>query len=785
MNNEGDWNAATWEGSRRAQIRRSLRLTVRERLEALEALAETSERLSQVVSPPPAGSVAGYGRGILSSPAEPGDRHTLLLEGCCPTPLASYLKALGVLRLVAEQVDPEARGYWVGETFALSTVLNEEGLADFLGNRYVPTPILAPWNGGSGFYPDDNKGGIGPLEVSPAYRFRGLRAAIDQVQEVLEREGLRTKPDEEAKHRLLIHLRAEVDDSLLGWLDAAVLLSGTSPKYPPLLGTGGNDGRLDFTNNFMQHLVGVIDPTTGELRSEGRAHLRSALFGTPSPGMASKAIGQFMPGAAGGPNASSAFEAGSLINPWDFILMLEGALLFAATATKRHAQLGEGQLSYPFTVQPTGSGSGSTALADESPARAEIWMPLWERPLALPELQALLGEGRATLGRRAARDGLDFVRVVAKLGVERGITAFQRYGFMRRSGRAYLATPLDRVPVRRNPRADLIDQLDRNQFLDRFREFSRKDQGSSSHARELAHALENSLYDLARRTDSKSPRHIQAVITAVGAVVLYLADCRAARDACQRLPRLDAEWLRAGDDGSPEFRLAAALSGLGADDLPMLCHLLPADPGNPTRYDEQSRLVTWHHGHLVDNVVTVVRRRLVEAARRDELPTKLFSGRPAAGLGAIAAFLAHETDDARIARLLCGLSLVDGRLPYLPGVEPEPPLPAAYRVLKPLFAPDAQLRRIGLLAEHESLPLPGRLPGLLAADRTQEAVDIALGRLRASGLPAAFRRLDAGHSDGPRLLAALAVPIDDRGLGQVVSRLRLSPNDAGGKHTAT
>lgn len=42
------WEAATWEGARRAQIRRSLELTVRERLEVLEALAETSARLIEI-----------------------------------------------------------------------------------------------------------------------------------------------------------------------------------------------------------------------------------------------------------------------------------------------------------------------------------------------------------------------------------------------------------------------------------------------------------------------------------------------------------------------------------------------------------------------------------------------------------------------------------------------------------------------------------------------------------------------------------------------------------------
>lgn len=42
------WTAATWEGARRAMLRRALCLTVRERLEALDALARTSERLLEI-----------------------------------------------------------------------------------------------------------------------------------------------------------------------------------------------------------------------------------------------------------------------------------------------------------------------------------------------------------------------------------------------------------------------------------------------------------------------------------------------------------------------------------------------------------------------------------------------------------------------------------------------------------------------------------------------------------------------------------------------------------------
>lgn len=40
------WETGTWEGSRRAQLRATLTMTVRERLEALEDLAELARRLA-------------------------------------------------------------------------------------------------------------------------------------------------------------------------------------------------------------------------------------------------------------------------------------------------------------------------------------------------------------------------------------------------------------------------------------------------------------------------------------------------------------------------------------------------------------------------------------------------------------------------------------------------------------------------------------------------------------------------------------------------------------------
>lgn len=42
------WAETTWEGNRRAQLRRALELTLRERLQAVEDMAEIAERFAQM-----------------------------------------------------------------------------------------------------------------------------------------------------------------------------------------------------------------------------------------------------------------------------------------------------------------------------------------------------------------------------------------------------------------------------------------------------------------------------------------------------------------------------------------------------------------------------------------------------------------------------------------------------------------------------------------------------------------------------------------------------------------
>lgn len=347
----------------------------------------------------------------------------LPLAGCTPVPLAHYLKALGILRLVAEQADPAAAGCWQRDTFILHSALDRDALLDFCLHRYQPTPILAPWNGGSGFYKKDNTEAIETIEAGAAARMQHYRQSIAAARRAVAQANLKEKPSPELKESLLLACRNELPEPALLWLDAAFVLTAHGAKYPPLLGTGGNDGRFEFTNNFMQRVTEVMHPADGAPAAASTVWLRQTLFGEPVSAPRCKApIGQFFPGAAGGANNTSGFDAESAVNPWDYILMLEGALLFAAASLKRLEAAQAGVLAYPFCVKQAGVGYASATGADEEASRAEMWLPLWERPTTLPELTAVLGEGRAQVGKRAARNGVDFTRAVVTLGVDRGLT---------------------------------------------------------------------------------------------------------------------------------------------------------------------------------------------------------------------------------------------------------------------------------------------------------------------------------------------------------------------------
>ena len=789
----------------------------------------------------------------------------LTLDGCAPTPLASYLKALGLLRLLSsgassvtgEPADADVRGWWEGERFHLRTTLGRDGVTEFFLHRYAPSPVIAPWNGGSGFYPEDNRDGFTPISLpGVAARFVPFAESIRSAIVALERFGLplpitegetkdeerkrkaaQKKQREAVKQPLVALLRACLPEASLPWLDAALVLSGEDLGFPPLLGTGGNDGRLDFTNNLMRRLVsarkapGIFDASTGEPRPGAAAKLDHALWGTPIHDLAEVAVGQFAPGGAGGPNATTGYEGDPTANSWDYVFMLEGAATFASSATRRYQTNAFARASFPFTVGVSGAGWGGVEAADESDARAEFWAPLWTRPTRFAEIEALFGEGRAVTNGRTASDGLEFARSLAALGVSRGFSEFQRYGFLKRAGKSYYAAALGRRRAAPSPATELLADLDRGRrggWLAQVRRVARGDNQLAPMAiRRALKALEDSLFDLLG--PRPTPESVAATLVALGRLASWLANSPSARENIPPPPLLSGAWLRRADDGTPEFRVAAALAGLGIRSAfpatdgdktdaqptgvpapPMAAHLAPltrsAREGFEARtFFQRGRLrklrqwaegnhptVVWGHGGLVANMIAVLERRLVEAPIRG-LADKPLGGDGIARLSDIIAFLTEDFDDARCSELVTGMvwamptSFRKDTADSNEDAEPAS-VPFAYAVLKPLFSTDAALVSADAIPSGATLPIPpGLVSGLRAAGHatdgasTARAVATAFARARSSGLPSRYDPYRAGGRPAAelagrigvgiradRLAAALLIPISGLGLASLL-----------------
>lgn len=691
------------------------------------------------------------------------------LDGCAPTPLAYYLKALGVLRLVSEQADPEARGWWEGEQFLLATQLDEEELLGFFLERYKPTPLVAPWNGGTGFYPKDKKSGkaVRTILSTKSLRFLAYRLALQEAISIVN--GRKEAPDKKEKEAFVAECRRTWRGGHeLGLLASIVVGDGGKLSYPSLFGTGLNDGRLDFSSNFMERLI-YLFPDDGMAGSTAKPLLTEALLASPTPGMQPKAaIGQFLPGNAGGANLSASTDGAPLSNPWNFVLMLEGSLLFTAHATRRFSSITTSRAAAPFAINGQGAGYASAADSDES-ARGEQWMPLWSQPTTLPELHRLLAEGRAQIGARPVCEPLDMARAVANLGTARGIVAFQRYGYIERNGQSNLAVPLGRfrVPDYVSPRLTCLEDLDA--WLVRLRRTSR-DKGAANRLKMAERRLSDSLFAIAQHPNESS--RWQAVVLALADVETVLLTSSKAR--CGPIPPLRPEWVSTADDGSSEWRLAVALAlqsgNLRREDK------TPVDPVRrhwvPTKNQETAAVMQGRRG--VDDAIALVERRLIEAAQNGLRRLPLVAAcKAAASLTDLASLLSGEVDIDRTLDFSRVLMAVKGREWAR---RPQPMQPPAI-----IRWPDEAWMAIRLA----TLPWPlsdGRAIGVdpaivrrLDSGDAGTAVELAMRRLRAAGIGITVRFGTAPPETARLWAATLAFPIHRKTAEQMLRRLEPQP----------
>jgi CRISPR-associated protein Csx17 len=720
----------------------------------------------------------------------------LLLNGCTPEPLRNYLKALGVLRLVGEQ-DSQARGCWFSEVFVLHSKMftDRETLVKFFLNDYKPTPIVVPWSGNDFFAvnwtPDTlcfSKTPTGPRVVeailaTSSKRFASYRDALHTCRLALAKIVSKEEMSRQ-KWEFITHLRSTASETLVDWIDCAAVVS--AKKFAPLLGSGGgSDGNTHFSDNFMQNLWDVLPDFDVQRGGKGsgtsiversRQQLENCLYGDPTRELVSKRTSSlYDSGAVGGPNATQGMERESLSNPWNVVLALEGCVGFAAAAVNKLPPNAEVKAGYPFQMKMSPT---QQELADKEEAGSEIWLPLWSRLATWNEVQALLREGRAEYGGRKAKSGVDMARAVSALGVDRGIRAFQRYAIVkgRVGGENYnTAALLGEFPVIERRDADLIRQLD--DWLDRYRSACVEQKNVPLRFKAALRRIDEAIFAFCRYG---GVGFFQSIVIALGHAesALALSAGKIDKRTVSPITGLTSDWVRAANDNSWEFEVALALAGIQDHERkigPLRCNLEPVegrrgkDGALDWKWAEKERAVVWNSASLPANLAAVLRRRFMDGERNGCTGLPL-SAPNFASISAISRFLAGELDPQRIEDLLWGLMSVRQSPCMLSTTADKdaPPLPRAYALLKLLFLPEP-LTVNGLSIAIKPEP---SIVNLLIAGRVGEACQIAMRRLRASGLSplphprtggavrdSDWKELDCLGADGVRLAAALLLPI--------------------------
>ncbi len=294
--------------------------------------------------------------------------------------------------------------------------------------------------------------------------------------------------------------------------------------------------------------------------------------------------------------------------------------------------------------------------------------------------------------------------------------------------------------------------------------------------------------------------------------------------------------MRRAGDLTAEFRVAAALASLGwqrrtdderlepltnlsgiakvegfkpkeddADDrpsrskihLPFCVHLAPLDQrqlfASRRRWNEErtsdtldgTTLAVWGAGDLLTTLIAVLERRLMEAERHG-LDDKPLDGRLGVDLGTIEAFIAGPPvfDDRRCAAMVAGLAWAVPPRPFGRRKQVSAGLSFAYAALKPIFAPNRALRKIGALPAESRLPVPPRLVRALASGRVGQALRMAVARARGSGLPILFDRASAKGIDPRRLAAALLIPLEQEAILALCERAYPSDEKEGDNRDA-
>ncbi len=753
----------------------------------------------------------------------------IVLNGCHVQPLASYMKALGIFKILSEK-DNNITASWDKDNFIISTNINRDEIIDFFMNEYAPAPIMSPWNNGSGFYLHSDKDIIKNILNIPGERFseykrnieivnnldffsykdisvgkflddfktkypknynpQKLSALCDYINKDSDKSKLSLKKFYESytikgkeplnylgtivknyedkilkKDLLIIELRSKLEDSAIEWIDTCTMINNKNEKITaPLLGSGGNEGNFDYGYTFMDDIYNVLVKFKN---NESRNLLQNSIFGCNSEYLKDTNIGKFDPGRAGGYNQGNGIENKKFyMNPWDFIFLMEGIMLWSNSMGRKYGSNRNNYLMSPFTVKSFPAGYPSASDVDLNKS-SETWIPVWPNKTHLAELKTLFNEGKVVFSGKIASNGLEFIEGIKSLGIDRGINEYVRYlNVLRRGQSGYVSIPVERVEVHYDKGIDLLKDI--NPMLKNIRKITSKKEIPQSF-KVIQRNIENAVYNLAVRGDANNFQHVLEALGDFEKLMSKNKDITSKNkdEKVYPLTGLNPLWLIKANDNSPEFIIAAALASIksinGTDIGSIRTNLEPVNSKNDWAGTKENQY-SYEGNNIYKRLSNVLYRRLMEAERTHASHIPL-DGIIGADPVYVSMFIDNILDVNRIERILFGLLLINWNDRNINEIKNK--LYSNWKENKDYYLIDRRYAILKILFSNDmcdnSNIIEKRVVPLLNSNRIKEALKIAENRIYIN----CQRKIDADFVDsdkGESIAAALLIPIENENL---------------------
>ncbi|EQD32308.1 hypothetical protein B1A_19552, partial [mine drainage metagenome] len=330
---------------------------------------------------------------------------------------------------------------------------------------------------------------------------------------------------------------------------------------------------------------------------------------------------------------------------------MEGTILWTSSIGKRNG-VSNGVPVSPFTVATSPVGySSSSQYEDKS---YEIWAPIWKNRLGIRELKAFFREGRSEVGRRPAKNGVEFAEAISSLSVDRGISEFVRYSLLKRRGDSYIAVPSGRFKVRLRKETDLVREL--TPILNRVDSFLRKFKPSPP--AELVTLRSNVDKEIFEILIHGGAAKMVKLLAAIGSLEKIISKRDHSKDMNigRPLTGLSSRWLEMADDGSIEFRLAAAIASVQktGEIGSIRSSIEPVNPEKPNLWSTGRGQVAWDGNSFALRLVSVLYRRMMDA-NRFQCKNNPVEGRIRLGMDDISSFINGKIDETLLENILFGL----------------------------------------------------------------------------------------------------------------------------------